>query len=232
MNLHLPSPSPRHVPSVTPARVARDGSVASVVSRIGAAFEKLVKDSSEPDRDVSGVGVFAGGRFYRVRSLTEADTLLLHNFLQTGLGKESREQRFLSASPSVSIAAATYLADRDGHDRVALVATDDDADGKIVAMVEYANVASSPDIPPEVALAVADDYQGHGLGRQLLHMLAVLAVAAGQNVWSGTIASHNAAAFAVLETVGNVVVCETSAGVTTVLVYLERPKIFVGQERR
>jgi len=172
-------------------------------------------------------GFVARGRYLVVRPLNRDDSALLRQFLSVGLSEQSRQLRFLSAGFRVTPTVVEYLAARDGRDRVALAAFVCDHDGELVeiaGLVEYALAPSMPDAAmPEVALAVADYWQGAGVGSRLLTMLAVLSVAGGYDRWSATVAVDNAASFAALSHVGEVSVLSDSAGVADIVVQLSTP---------
>lgn len=175
-----------------------------------------------PLPDITGPGILAKSTFYPVRTLTADDTEVLQTFLQDGLGAESRRLRFMTPTPTVPESAAMWLADRDGHDRLALAALDPDDFARIVALVEYARVAGGP---PEVAVAVADDYQGQGLGCNLLRMLATMSLAAGESVWQCSMVADNEGAVRVMACVGEIEQAGISGAVRNVLVHLEAHKL-------
>lgn len=170
-----------------------------------------------------GPGVAVGGLFYPVRTLTAEDAPALRRFLQDGLSEESRRLRFMVPMPEVPESAAAWLADRDGHDRVALAALDPYEHDTIVGVVEYASQAEGP---PEVAVAVADDYHGKGLGTNLLVMLATLSLASGQNEWSCDVLADNEGPLRLLQTVGEVHLGEVTRGVRAVTVTLDPQRLF------
>jgi GNAT superfamily N-acetyltransferase len=170
-----------------------------------------------------GPGVAVGGLFYPVRTLAAEDAPALRDFLQHGLSEESRRLRFMAPMPEVPESAAAWLADRDGHDRVALAALDPYEHESIVGVVEYASQIGGP---PEVAVAVADAYQGKGLGKNLLVMLATLSLASGQGDWACDVLADNDGPLRLLSTVGEVHLGEVSKGVRAVTVELEPQRLF------
>jgi RimJ/RimL family protein N-acetyltransferase len=177
----------------------------------------------EEARFPEGPGIAARGRFYPVRTLSADDTDALRTFLQDGLSEESRRLRFMSAMPTVPESAAAWLANRDGHDRVALAALDPDDPDKVVAVVEYAAVDGGP---PEVAVAVADAFQGQGIGTSLLKMLATLTLASGQTQWSCDVLADNDGPLRLLANVGDVILGGVTDGVRGVTVTLDPKKLF------
>src|SRR3954454_20224619 len=90
------------------------------------------------------------------------------------MSDESRRMRFLAAKPTLSKAELRYLTDLDhtSHDALAALAPD----GRIVAVARYA--AWRPGLA-ELAIEVIDEYQGRGIGPQLLERTIELARANG-----------------------------------------------------
>lgn len=199
------------------------GAVAMPVLWFAGALEAVAQRAAGSERpELSGPGILVKGVFYPVRTLTADDTDLLWAFLQYGLSEESRWRRFMAPMPKVPATAAAWLADRDGHDRVALAVLDPVNLGTIVAVVEY---AMSPDGPPEVAVAVADDYQGRGIGTNVLSMLATMSLAAGESHWRCDVLADNDAPLRLLAAVGEVELGGVSAGVRSVIVHLDPEKL-------
>jgi RimJ/RimL family protein N-acetyltransferase len=85
------------------------------------------------------------------------------------LSAETRRRRFLTPKPGLSRREVAALTDLDGHARVALVALDPDT----LAWVAVARYAAFPADPrtADVALTVADAWQGRGVGTALFGML-------------------------------------------------------------
>jgi RimJ/RimL family protein N-acetyltransferase len=86
------------------------------------------------------------------------------------LSEESRYRRFLSPHDPLSEAELHYLTEVDHHDHEALVAVDPDT-GDGVGVARYVRDLQRSD-SAEIAVAVADDWQGRGVGTELLHRLA------------------------------------------------------------
>jgi RimJ/RimL family protein N-acetyltransferase len=107
------------------------------------------------------------------------------------LSPESRFRRYLSAKPTLSAADARYLAELDGSDHFALVATVTATavatggeasyeDGAIIAVARY--IRHPADLQTaEFAIVVDDGYHRQGLATELLGRLA--AIAAGRGVY-------------------------------------------------
>jgi RimJ/RimL family protein N-acetyltransferase len=94
-----------------------------------------------------------------------------------GLSPETRRRRFGGPKPRLSDREATYLLDV-GHDgREALVAIDPDT-REVIGIARYAVVPDDARTA-DVAIVVADEWQGHGIGPALLRELAGAALDAG-----------------------------------------------------
>ena len=116
--------------------------------------------------------VLRDGSTLHVRPLEPADEDALHDFF-CALSPDSRAFRFLSLGVNLR-AAARHAAEVDGRDRVGLVAMG--PGGRIVAHAMYVRIDPES---AEVAFAVADAWQGHGLGTVLLGLVADIASRAG-----------------------------------------------------
>lgn len=86
------------------------------------------------------------------------------------LSEESRYRRFLSPHDHLTAAELRYFTEVDHHDHEALVAIDRDA-GEGIGVARFVRDRERPD-SAEIAVAVADDWQGRGIGTELLHRLA------------------------------------------------------------
>ncbi|HET8953450.1 MAG TPA: GNAT family N-acetyltransferase [Solirubrobacteraceae bacterium] len=124
--------------------------------------------SHQPAHDV----VLRDGTTVHVRSVDPLDEDALLEFLEA-LSPDSRAFRFMSLGVNLR-AVARRAADTDGAGSVGLVAFG--PAGEIVAHAMYVRV---DDDSAEVAFAVADDWQGHGLGTVLLGLVAEAASRAG-----------------------------------------------------
>lgn len=175
------------------------------------------------------VGFFTtSGVFVAVLPVTADDADAVKAFLQHGLSDESRRRRFLTSVPQVRTRVAASLSRRDGHTRVALAGwAGDGADARIVGIAEYATAPGEAE--PEVAVAVADDYQGQAVGTQLLTMLATLSLAGGHTTWTAEVLADNTAVLGLLRRVGHVAAAPASRGERHVTVTLDAARILTGQ---
>lgn len=213
------------VPEVVRSATERSGSMLAIArevmeARLPEGMAGAVGRNTSPR--LSGPGILVSDVFYPVRTLTADDTEVLLQFLQEGLSEESRRLRFMSPMPTVSPAAAAWLASRDNFERVALAALDPADPTVVIAVVEYASI---PDGPPEVAVAVADAFQGKGIGSNLLRMLATMSLAAGEPVWRCDVLADNDGPLRLLATVGTVKLGGVTGGVRSVTVELDPERL-------
>lgn len=106
-----------------------------------------------------------------IRPIRPEDRPALHRFHER-LSPASRRARFLSPKPELTAADARYLSEVDGRDHVGLVAAHG---ADIVGVGRFIRLRTTPDAA-EFAIAVADPWQGHGLGGALLRRLAQAAL--------------------------------------------------------
>jgi GNAT superfamily N-acetyltransferase len=113
--------------------------------------------------------VLADGTTLPVRALEPADKPLLREGMKQ-LSPDSRYKRFFTATTGLSDAQLTYLTEVDHRSHEALVASDPET-GEGIAVARYVRLSERPDTA-EIAIAVVDRWQGRGVGRALLHVLA------------------------------------------------------------
>ena len=112
----------------------------------------------------------ADGRAAHLRPLVPDDAPLYLDLLD-GLSAESRYYRFFTPKPKLSEAEIEHFLNVDHHDRVALVALVDRA---IVGVARFDRESADP-TRAELAIAVADEMQGTGVGTALLAHLTTAA---------------------------------------------------------
>lgn len=86
------------------------------------------------------------------------------------LSTASRQMRFLGVKKELSAAELRYFTDVDHHDHEALAAVDR-ADGQGAGIARYVRDAGDPQAA-EIAVTIIDDWQGRGLGTELLAALS------------------------------------------------------------
>lgn len=122
-------------------------------------------------RGCSALWLLPDGRAVTVRPVLAEDLQLESDFVARGLTQSSRYQRFQTALSELTPAMARYLTDIDWHLHIALLAlVVEDGLPRQVAEARYVCDAGAPE-RAEFALAVADGWQGLGLGRRMLRQL-------------------------------------------------------------
>jgi GNAT superfamily N-acetyltransferase len=124
-----------------------------------------------------------GGRRLGLRLLEPGDANLIRLFYWR-LSSETIYRRFLSPIKPPANALVNRLVDIDHRDREALIALDERG---IVGVARYGTAGPTH----EVAVVVADDWQGRGLGRLLLRRLAHIARARGIASFHATMLGDN-----------------------------------------
>jgi RimJ/RimL family protein N-acetyltransferase len=116
--------------------------------------------------------------------------------LVAGLGRLSERsvyQRFLSPKPKLTASELRYLTEVDFSDHYALVAVLAGAPGVVVGVGRWVRDPASPS-DAEIAIVIADDLQGRGVGTALGSALADAAVARGVERFTASMLPSNAAA--------------------------------------
>ena len=115
------------------------------------------------------------------------------------LSEESRYRRFFSPITRLTDQQLAYLTEIDHRDHEALVALDDQ--DNLVGVARYVRLEDRPDAA-EVAVTVADDWQGRGMATGLLHRLVPLAREAGIERFTASALAENRAVVDVLQGIG------------------------------
>jgi acetyl coenzyme A synthetase (ADP forming)-like protein len=123
------------------------------------------------------------GSTVHVRPVRPGDRDVIRDFL-AGLTPESRALRFFSAGPDLEW-VADRMASVDDRDRFGLLATLGD---RTVAHAVF--IRTGEDVA-EVALAVADELQGHGVGTLLVGQLAEVAHRRGVSTFEAQVLPEN-----------------------------------------
>jgi GNAT superfamily N-acetyltransferase len=106
------------------------------------------------------------------------------------LSPETQRRRYLTPKPRLTERELGYLTEVDGVNHVAYVGLDGD---RIVGAARWVRLPGEPEAA-EAAVVVADDHQGHGLGRRLGHALADAARERGVERFTAVLLSDNVAA--------------------------------------
>jgi RimJ/RimL family protein N-acetyltransferase len=133
-----------------------------------------------------------------IRQVRSADAPLLADGFAR-LGPESRRLRFLRRKDELSAAELRYFTDIDHHDHEALGALDH-AGGRGVGVARYVRDTGDPQAA-EIAVTVVDDWQGRGLGTELLARLSGRARAEGIHRFTALVSADNAAMAGLLRSV-------------------------------
>jgi RimJ/RimL family protein N-acetyltransferase len=107
------------------------------------------------------------------------------------LSARSRRMRFLGSKTTLSAAELRYFTDVDHYDHEALVALSP-AGQRGVGIARYIRDPDDPRVA-EIAVTIADDWQGRGLGTELLARLSDRARQAGIGRFTATVSADNAA---------------------------------------
>ena len=107
------------------------------------------------------------------------------------LSARSRQLRFLGPKKMLSATELRYLTDVDHHDHEAIGALSP-AEGRGVGVARYIRDADDPRAA-EIAVTIADDWQGRGLGTELLTRLSDRARQAGIGRFTATVSADNVA---------------------------------------
>jgi acetyltransferase len=139
------------------------------------------------------------GHTVRVRPLRATDRTIYERVV-TDLSPRSRYLRFFAPIRRLSERLLDQMTQTDGHRHIAYVALTVD-ESSVVGVVRYVLSTHNPN-EGEVAIAVADDWHGHGLGAQLLRQTVEHAQVAGLESLTATTLRENAAAAGLLEASG------------------------------
>lgn len=143
-----------------------------------------------------------GGRRIRLRWIRPSDAPLLREGFER-LSLESRLTRFFRVLPELPDAVVQYFTELDGFDHVAVVATSMPGDGpeRGFGVGRFVRRAADP-TSAELAITVADELQGQGLGRRLTWILAVAARERGVETFEMSVLSTNMRVHALLHRLG------------------------------
>jgi acetyl coenzyme A synthetase (ADP forming)-like protein len=149
------------------------------------------------------------GTTVRVRAVREDDAAGVRAFY-AGLSDEARWMRFFSGGVNLDM-VTRWSTRTDGIHKFGLIALTG-ADGQVVGHAGYQRTADDPS-RAEMALAVADAYQGRGLGTLLLGELAQVASTTGVTVFDAEVLPVNHRMIRVFRDSGFPVAVHSGSGV-------------------
>ena len=141
--------------------------------------------------------VLRDGGAARVRPIVPADADALQAF-HVAQSPRSTYQRFFADLPRLTARDLERFTSVDHRDRVALVV---EVAGALVAVGRYERLDAGAGVA-EVALNVADDHQGRGVGSLLLEHLAAAAAEQGVTDLRAVVLADNAGMLALLAAAG------------------------------
>ena len=152
-----------------------------------------------------------------IRPIRPSDKrLLLDGFERLSPG--SRYRRFFSPVQELGASHLRYLTEVDHHAHEALVALDPTT-GDGLGVARFIRSPADPDVA-ELGIAVIDDWQGRGLGTELLHELAARATEEGVQRFSANVLEANTTMIDLLRELGDVEVVDREQGVIELLMDL------------
>jgi RimJ/RimL family protein N-acetyltransferase len=147
--------------------------------------------------------VLRDGSTVLIRQVHSADAPLLADGFAR-LSARSRQLRFLTPKKELSPAELRDFTDLDHHDHEALGALNH-ADGRGVGIARYVRDADDPQAA-EIAVTIVDDWQGLGLGTELVAQLSERARSEGIRRFTALVAADNPAMAGLLRNVRAVLV--------------------------
>jgi RimJ/RimL family protein N-acetyltransferase len=142
--------------------------------------------------------VLRDGSTVLIRQVHSADAPLLADGFAR-LSARSRQLRFLTPKQELSPAELRDFTDLDHHDHEALGALNH-ADGRGVGIARYVRDADDPQAA-EIAVTIVDDWQGLGLGTELVAQLSERARSEGIRRFTALVAADNPAMAGLLRNV-------------------------------
>jgi GNAT superfamily N-acetyltransferase len=159
------------------------------------------------------------GQEVLVRPIRPQDSQgLLEGFQR--LSPESRYRRFLAPMANLGQAQLRYLTEVDHRDHEALLAIDPETRNGL-GVARFVRSREDPAVA-EVAIAVADDWQGRGLGTALLRDLAGRAREEGIRRFSASVLAENSAVIEMVFRLGDAQVTSRHDGLVELLLDLPR----------
>ncbi len=127
-----------------------------------------------------------------VRPIEQGDAALLAAGVD-GFSPETMRRRFLAPKHGLTIAELRYLTDVDFIDHHAVVAVHRDDPRRLAGVARWVREKDDPEAA-EMAIAIADELQGKGLGTELGLVLVDAALRHGVLRFTATMLAENVAA--------------------------------------
>lgn len=143
--------------------------------------------------------VLRDGSDVLIRQLRDGDAALVADVF-VRLSAESRRLRFLTLKPELSPEELRYFSEVDHDDHEALGALSQ-VDRRGLGIARYIRHADDPEAA-EVAVAVIDDWQGRGLGTELLSQLTDRARQKGIRRFTALVSADNPGVVGLLRNLG------------------------------
>jgi acetyl coenzyme A synthetase (ADP forming)-like protein len=164
--------------------------------------------------------ILRDGSTLRLRAPTAADEDALLAFF-SGLSPRSLYLRFHGA-PTIRPALVEPFLDPDWIERGALIGT---SEGRVVALASCARLRDPS--TAEAAFAVADEFQGRGIGTRLLEQLAARAATGGIEQFVAEVMPDNRAMLGVFEAAGFETTRELEGGTIELVLRIEPTETFL-----
>ena len=190
-HMHAALAHERAVTFLTEAQAARQAKQARTGRRRRPARPQSVAEGTP--------AVLRDGSAVLIRQVRGSDAPLLADGFAR-LSARSRQMRFLTAKQTLSAAELRFFTEVDHYDHEAIGALSP-ADGRGVGVARYIRDPGNPGAA-DIAVTIADDWQGRGLGTELLARLSDRARQAGIGRFTATVAYGNAAMAAILQKMG------------------------------
>jgi len=155
------------------------------------------------------MGTASTPAFYRLRPITPRDRVGLTRFY-SGLSADSRAARFHGPASIIPEATAAFFCGPDHLHREGIVAERIDVNGDPV-IIGHICIEPTDDAVAEMAIAVDDAWQGHGVGRAMLASAIAWAQAHGVARLAASILFGNGAMLTLLRSTGYAITYGPSA---------------------
>ncbi|HZC62461.1 MAG TPA: GNAT family N-acetyltransferase [Streptosporangiaceae bacterium] len=172
------------------AAVARDRQASLRAEAAAARLARRARPRRAAPGPAGRQAVLRDGSRVLIRPVQSADAPLLADGFAR-LSASSRWMRFLTPKKELSPAELRFLTDVDHHDHEALGALDH-RDGRGVGVARYVRQADDP-WGADVAVTIVDEWQGRGLGTELLARLSDRAREENIRRFTALVAAENVA---------------------------------------